>query len=92
MESSLSREQMCVIFLRYLSYKGYELKNINPKDSFDDQDGISSWALDAVSICQQSGLILGKGNNLFDPKASATRAEVSTVFYRLISLILKSIK
>lgn len=32
--------------------------------------------------CVGSGLILGKGNNLLDPKGTATRAEIATVLMR----------
>jgi len=87
----ITREQMCAIFLRYLTYKGYSLDPIAEKASFGDEGSISSWALDAVSLCQQFGLILGKPDNVFDPAANSTRAEACTVFFRLIDAILNNL-
>ncbi|MDD2972558.1 MAG: hypothetical protein PHE02_10555, partial [Lachnospiraceae bacterium] len=35
---------------------------------------------------QMAGILMGKDNNRFDPKGTATRAEVSAVLHRFVEL------
>ena len=86
--ASLTREQMVVILYNYMSYKGYELPQIQAQ-AFADESEVSSWALEAVRALQSIGIVTGKGNNLFDPNGTASRAEVATVFVRLIEHLVK---
>ena len=88
----VSREQLCVIIVNYLKYIGFDLSNIAEGLPFSDDENISSWAKQSVNICRSLGLIKGKEGNMFDPKATSTRAECSTVFLRLIKYILQNIK
>jgi len=83
---------MCAIFLRYLRHKGYDLDFVAEKASFADEESISQYALEAVYLCQQFGLIQGKPGNVFDPKANSTRAEACTVFFRMVVVILQSLR
>jgi hypothetical protein len=91
-DQPITREQMCAIFLRYLKYKAYNLDLVAEKASFGDEADISQYALEAVYLCQQFGLIQGKPDNVFDPKANSTRAEACTVFFRLVGAILESLR
>jgi hypothetical protein len=34
---------------------------------------ISSWANEAVKVIQQTGIVVGKNNKLFDPAGNTTR-------------------
>lgn len=84
LNDNITREQMCVMIKRYLDYKsvntGFTAKDI----SFSDAAKISSWAKEAVSICEQAGIVIGTNNN-FNPSGNATRAEVATIFSRISS-------
>jgi len=91
-DQPITREQTCAIFLRYLKYKGYDLDLLAEKASFGDEANISQYALEAVYLCQQFGLIQGKPDNVFDPKTNSTRAETCTVFFRLVGAILGSLR
>ncbi len=82
--ASISREQMAVIIMRYAAFCGVTLAVKNPQASFGDDSLFSSWAKDAVYSAQKTGLINGRPDNTFDPKGTATRAEVCTVIYRYI--------
>jgi predicted peptidase len=82
----LTREQMMVILYNYLAYAGYEIPEIEA-EPFADEDEISPWALEAVQALRGIELIAGKGNNRFDPKGTATRAEIATVFVKLIEYL-----
>lgn len=39
---------------------------------------------------QQAGILAGRTNNRFDPKGTATRAEVATVLRRFVEIIIDS--
>ncbi|NIK79913.1 putative peptidase [Paenibacillus castaneae] len=86
--SPMTREQMLVILYNYMKYKGYEIPESQSK-SFADESEISSWALEAVQALRGIGIVLGKPDNLFDPKATGTRAEVATIFTRFVEYLAK---
>ncbi|TCN00555.1 putative peptidase [Paenibacillus sp. BK033] len=86
--SPLTREQMLVILYNFMKYKGYEIPE-SQSNSFADESEISSWALKAVQALQGIGIVSGKPNNLFDPNATATRAEVATIFVRFVEYLAK---
>ena len=84
----MTREQMLVILYNYITYKGYEIPQ-SQAQSFADESKISSWALEAVQALQGIEIVTGKGNNIFDPKGTATRAELATVLIRFIEYLAK---
>ena len=89
--SNVTREQMCALVARYLRHIGAELP-LKAKVEFRDADKIASWAKDDVEYCQRAGIIEGKSNGIFDPKAGATRAENATVMKRVAEAIVNSYK
>jgi len=76
----VTREQMCVMLVNYAKFKGITLNKVEAKATFADNNKISSWAKDAVYVCQQANIVNGKSNNKFDPKGTGTRAEAATIF------------
>ena len=82
-EHEITREQMAVMLTNYAAYKGYELP-AGAAPVFDDEAGIASWAYDAVKMIQAAGIVVGRPDNVYDPKATATRAEVTAIFARFI--------
>ena len=87
----VTREQMCVMLSRYLQWVGYELQAAAAAKQFSDNAQIADWAAESVRFCQIHGLINGRPNGLFAPKANATRAENSAVLRRVILAILSSV-
>lgn len=83
----VTREQMCTLVLRFLSYLGMKLNVVGDEIAFSDDDQISSWAKDAVALCSSTGLINGY-EGLFAPQNSATRMEVSAVLTRFITALI----
>ena len=81
---------MCVILERFMKITGITLPEENKDNIFEDGEKISPWAQSSVQYAQKTGLVQGIGNNLFNPSGYATRAEVSTIFKRLISKIIES--
>ncbi|MFC4099034.1 S-layer homology domain-containing protein [Paenibacillus xanthanilyticus] len=86
--SPMSREQLLVILYNYMKHKGYEIPESQSK-SFADESEISSWALEAVQALRGIGIVFGKPDNLFDPKVTATRAEVAVIFVRFVEYLAK---
>ncbi len=88
---SITREQLAVVLYNYL--KNYKLvRNLNTMKTcepvtFIDNDSISEWARDKVSMIQQIGLMEGKSDGSFSPNDKITRAEASIIIQRLDSII-----
>lgn len=81
----ISREDMC-----YIGYKALEktgtLPKCSPSGEFADMDKMAPYAKDAILAMKALGVINGKGDNLFDPKGSATRAESAKIIYNVLNI------
>lgn len=79
---AITREEMAVILANYVEMLGKDI-TLEGKE-FADEKEISIWAKDSVKLIQALGLIQGKEGNKFDPKSTATRAEVAVIFERFM--------
>lgn len=82
--ANITREQMAVILNKFATSQGIELKKIN-RANFTDSDAISDWAKDSVDALSQAGIINGRTNGLFDPKGTATRAEIASMLVNFLN-------
>ena len=87
-DTNINREQMAVIMANYAKKLGYDLPQTLKAVTFADNTQISSWAKDAVKSMQQAGILAGKNENKFDPKGTATRAEVATVLRQFVEIVI----
>ena len=87
-DTNINREQMAVIMANYAKKLGCDLPKTLQAVTFADNEQISSWAKDAVKAMQQAGILAGKNENKFDPKGTATRAEVATVLRRFAEIVI----
>lgn len=88
--ANITRQDMAVMLDQYIKkVAGYTLESIYESVQFADDSEIADYAKEAVSNMQKAGIISGKGNNIFDPKANATRAEASAMIASLMQKILK---
>lgn len=83
-DEALTREQMAVIIANYVKAFGIELPKQQTEHGYLDDADISTWAKEAVEYMQVTGIITGKTQGRFDPKATVSRGEISTVLRRLI--------
>jgi len=81
----ITREQLCKMVVLYTVYGDVDLYKGETAYYFDDDAAISGWARDFVYICQATGVVNGKENNMFDPQANASRAQVARVLHSLHS-------
>ena len=87
-DQTITREQMAVIMSNYAKAMSYTIPKTSDAVTFADSASIASWARDAVRSMQMADILMGKGQNRFDPAASATRAEVAAVLHRYVELVI----
>ena len=87
-DQSITREQMAAILVNYAKATGFTLPKVHEENTFADSADISTWAKDAVKSTQMAGVLVGKGNNHFDPQGTATRAEVAAMLRRFLELMI----
>lgn len=83
---NISREQLAVMLQRYIRSIGLELA-LEEKPAFSDEGSVSDWALEAVNTLRDANLLNGRGDNRFEPKGTATRAEICAVVCRIADLV-----
>ena len=77
-DENITREDICVILARTAGAQDA------PAPDFADSAEISDYAVFGVGLMQSMGIINGKENNRFDPKAPATRAEICQMISKMI--------
>lgn len=88
-EGTLTREEMIHYIMQSYKYKmgdRYAMIKINPA-TFTDTDAITPEYSGEVARAQHDKLIFGNGDNRFEPKNAATRAEAAAVIDRLATLL-----
>lgn len=83
-EAKITREDGAVMLARTAAVIGTALKEDNVQ--FADDTQIADYAKTGVYGLSGAGVISGKGNNMFDPKATMTRAEAVKMIYGLSSM------
>ncbi len=77
----VTREQLVSVLWRY--YGSPESEN---DAEFSDESDISNYAVDAVNWAVSQGIISGVGNNRFNPKGTATRAQTAYVLQNFANI------
>ena len=90
-DRAVTREEIAVIFTNYAKETGYTLPITSEASTYADNNSIGDIYKGAVIAMQQAGIMIGDTNNNFNPKSSATRAEVSAMLERYIKLIIEGI-
>ena len=86
--SKVTREQICSFLNRYIAYAGLSIEAGGKSAAFADAGKISSWALADVNAMQSYGIVKGEESGssyVFRPRDNATRAQVATMFQRLLN-------
>ncbi|MDQ0508554.1 histidinol phosphatase-like PHP family hydrolase [Peptoniphilus ivorii] len=79
-DRDITREQLATLLYRYFLEKGVIAK----EDAIEPIAGASPWAQEALSWAKKEGILIGRGEEGMAPKAVATRAEIATIFTRLL--------
>lgn len=86
-DESITREQMAVLISNYFDLIGFELPQIYAKINFQDDYLISDYAKNTITTMQQAGILFGRGDGIFDPQATTTRAETAAIMLRLSRIL-----
>lgn len=81
-ESSILREQMAAVMMRYAAYLGQDTSARADLSKFKDVILIT-WSYDYVSWANARGIINGIGNDLIGPQGKTTRSQVAALIHRL---------
>ena len=76
-DQTITREEMAAILIRTFTKLGMD---IDPAElTFADADEVGDWAKADVAALANLGIVQGRGENMFAPKAELTRAEAARV-------------
>ena len=64
--------------------RGFDVEPVEATSKFTDT-GVAAWAEKYINPLSDQGIFLGVGENLFDPTANITNAEVAKLMVRLIN-------
>lgn len=79
---TITRQDLCLMLLNYLKYKGIEVPDAEENTLFKDDGKIGKWAYDAVYTIKSIGVVSGMGDNMFQPRGNATRAQVAQMMMK----------
>jgi hypothetical protein len=84
-DTPITRQEMCAVAYRAIRRIYLELPQISLPHEFMDFDEISYYAYDPIRELQKAGVINGVGDNRFNPRGTATRAEAVKIVDVLLS-------
>ena len=87
-DRAITREEMAVIMQRYAEKLGYILPVSREAEIFTDSNKITGSMKDAVRAMQQAGVMSSKGNRLFAPKDTVTRAEAAAILRHFVEIVI----
>lgn len=85
-QDDMTREELVVMLYAYEKIYGSGGGNSGTLLSFADSASVNSWAEQGVAWATEQGIIVGKGDNAFDPHGSAKRCEVAQILKNFIQL------
>lgn len=80
--NAVTREQLATFLYRYAQDQGYDTSARADLSGYSDAGLVSSYATEALSWANATGLIIGTTATTLSPKGSATRAQVATILSR----------
>lgn len=83
--NNISRQDMAVMIYNAMLKNGYEPTNYEL--AFDDGDSVSDYAKQAVGELSGLEIISGVGDNNFEPRSYATRAQAAVIIYRALEFL-----
>jgi hypothetical protein len=82
---NITRQDISAILYNALKYKA--IKTQMGELRFTDNDNISDYAKEAVSVLSEMGVINGYEDGSFQPRASATRAEAAQLIFKTLNIL-----
>lgn len=89
--ANMKREDVAVIIFRVLQNCGKITDTQTSRAEFSDKENISDYAVEAVSVLSDMGVLNGFEDGSFRPKDYLTRAESAKVLFELRKIILQKV-
>ena len=87
-QTPISREEMAITTYRFLAKNYYKSIDHNWNSAgYADQDKITTGYSGAINVLTNNGLLSGRGNNMFEPQGTLTRAEAAAMASRVLAVI-----
>jgi hypothetical protein len=83
-DSDVTRQDLATLITRYADFAGQSIPALRSAGVFEDDALTADYAKDALRTLVSGGIINGKPGNVFDPRGSATRAEVAAILHRFM--------
>lgn len=88
-QAQITRQEMAAMLVRALAKLGQPVEVGADEGAlilgrFNDRQEIAPWAANALAAAVKAGVVLGRGDNLVAPTASATRAEAVVMIKRVL--------
>ena len=81
----ITRQDMAVMLYNAMCKNGFA--PTGAVNSFEDRESCGDYAVTAIAELAELGIINGVGDNLFDPTATATRAQAAVIINRALSYL-----
>ena len=85
-DAEITRQDMAAMLMRYLNVSKLDYVITTEYRFFADDTEIADYAKNAVQVLNKLNIINGKGNNIIDPKGTATRGEAAAMLHRIMEL------
>lgn len=86
--AQITRQEMASMIMRAAEYMLPGItEELDGRHKFADDAKIADWAKEDVKAAYEAGIISGRPNNTFDPRANATRGESATMLYMLLTTL-----
>ncbi|GBF71864.1 hypothetical protein PA598K_00077 [Paenibacillus sp. 598K] len=82
----ISRQDMAVMLHRASTALGLTWSRTAAAPTFTDAASIAPYAVEAIALMQEQGIMDGMGDGSFAPQGLSTRAQAAAVLYRLFGL------
>jgi hypothetical protein len=80
----ITRQDLATILDRYATFAEMTLPEVRAYPGFNDDADIANYAREALERFFKAGIINGRPGNRFDPRGTATRAELATMLMNFL--------
>ncbi|MDQ6419671.1 glycoside hydrolase family 3 N-terminal domain-containing protein [Paenibacillus sp. LHD-117] len=87
-KKDITRQDLSVMIYNALKAQNVQLPEV-VSGTFTDDDDISGYAKEAVYVLKTLGVVQGRNDGDFDPKATASRAEAAVIIHRVLEYLQK---
>lgn len=81
----ISRQEMAVMIYHAMQFAGFNDGGTSQKAAFADEQKMEAWAKESILAMAGMQIVDGVGSDLFDPTATATRAQSAVILNRMLS-------